>query len=300
MGKRPPDVLQTVPCPLCGAEDDRTLYEQAVSGFDARLTTDVYGGFGRIVRCRRCAMIYRNPREPAEEIETAYRSSEDPDAPSEGECRSINALLSLRVIRDHISQGRLLEVGSSLGYFLNAAQPRFEVVGVEPSRWAARMARERFHVQVLEEDVRPDLFGKETFDVVVAIDVLEHLADPLPVLTCLATFLRPGGILYVVTPNIASFSARLLGRWWWGFRPAHLTYFSPDTLGRMLTGAGFEVRQSRSYGRVFSYGYWMSRLKNYPRFLVGILSFVLALLGWSGKVLYLDTRDSMEVIAVKH
>lgn len=270
-----------------------------MSGFDARLTTDVYGGFGRVVRCCLCGLVYRNPRESDEDIAQAYRLSEDPEALSEGECRSINAHLSLRIVREHMPGGRLLEVGSSLGYFLNAARPLFEAVGLEPSRWAARLARDRFHVQVTEDDLRPGLFGNGTFDVVVAIDVLEHLPDPQLALTCLASFLRPGGILYVVTPNIASFSARLLGRWWWGFRPAHLTYFSPQTLDRMLAQAGLKVRQCRSYGRVFSYRYWMSRLKNYPSFIIGPASAVLSCLGWSGKVLYLDTRDSMEIIAVK-
>lgn len=244
-------------------------------------------------------MVYRNPRESVEEIAAAYRTSEDPDALAEGECRSVNALLSLRVIRDHRPGGRLLEVGSSLGFFLNAAKPWFEGVGLEPSGWAARMARERFQVRVMEDSVRQGLFGTDSFDVIAAIDVLEHLPDPQAVLTTLASFLRPGGILYVVTPDISSFSARFLGRWWWGFRPAHLTYFSPDSLGRMMRQAGLQVSQCRSYGRVFSYGYWISRLKNYPPFIVRLGSAVLSVLGWSGKVLYLDTRDSMEVIAVK-
>jgi SAM-dependent methyltransferase len=292
-------VLQEISCPLCGARDEKTLHEDAISGFDARLTTDVYGGFGRVVRCCRCGLVYRNPREVDEDIVHAYRLSEDPEALAEGECRSINAHLSLRVIREHMPGGRLLEVGSSLGYFLNAARPLFDSVGLEPSRWAARWARERFHVQVTEDVLRPGLFGNGTFDVIVAIDVLEHVTDPQSTLTWLSSFLRPGGVLYVVTPNIASISARVLGRWWWGFRPAHLTYFSPQTLARMLARAGLQVRQSRSYGRVFSYGYWMSRLKNYPSFIVRPVSAVLSWLGWSGKVLYLDTRDSMEIVAVK-
>ncbi|MBK8576123.1 MAG: class I SAM-dependent methyltransferase [Elusimicrobia bacterium] len=292
-------MLQESPCPLCGSREEKKLHEDVGERFDARLTTDVYGGYGRIVRCRRCTLAYRNPKESVEEIESAYRSAEDPEAMVEGECRSINAFLSLRVIREHVPGGRLLEVGSSLGTFLNAARPFFDAIGLEPSRWAARLARERFQVQVIEDVLRPGLFGPSTFDVVVAIDVVEHVPDPQAALSCLASFLRPGGILYLVTPNISSLSARLLGRWWWGFRPAHLTYFSPVTLGRLLSNVGLEVRQCRSYGRVFSYGYWLSRLKNYPSGIVWLISSVLSFLGWSGKVLYLDTRDSMEVIAVK-
>ncbi|MBK8870186.1 MAG: class I SAM-dependent methyltransferase [Elusimicrobia bacterium] len=267
--------------------------------FDARLTTDLYGGCGRVVRCRQCGLAYRNPREATSTIEKAYISNEDPDALGEQECRSINAFLSLKTIREFREGGRLLEVGSSLGHFLNAARSTFDAVGIEPNRWASRWARERFRVDVREGVLSPGLFAPDSFDVVVAIDLLEHVTDPQALVTSLSHLLVPGGVLYIVTPNIESLSCRLLGRWWWGFRPSHLTYFSPKTMARMLSNAGLYVRQCRSYGRVFSYGYWLSRLKNYPSLAVWPISFVLSLMGWAGKVLYLDTRDSMEIIAFK-
>lgn len=251
------------------------------------------------MQCRRCSLVFRNPRESNSTIEKAYIFNNDPDALIEQECRSINAYLSLKTIREFKPGGRLLEVGSSLGHFLNAARSTFEAVGVELNRWASQWARERFRVDVREKNLESGLFPPESFDVVAAIDVLEHVTDPQSLVNVLSTLLRPGGVFYIVTPNVKSLSCRLMGRWWWGFRPSHLTYFSPKTIAQLLSNAGLDIQRNRSYGRVFSYSYWLTRLKNYPSFAVSPISCVLSILGWAGKVLYLDTRDSMEIIAVK-
>ena len=102
-----------------------------------------------------------------------------------------------------------------------------------------------------------------------------------------------------MTPNVRSLSARLLRGRWWGLRPAHLYYFAPDTLTAMLGKAGLEVVLLKSYGRIFTYGYWLSRLKNYPRWVFATARAVIGGLGLENKFLYLDTRDSMELCVLK-
>jgi SAM-dependent methyltransferase len=292
----------SVACPLCGSSDERTLHVRAARAdkpFAAEMTTDVFAAYGRVARCRRCGMAYRNPRETEEHVLQAYAALEDRDYLEERECRGMNALLSLKAMKRHVAQGRLLEIGCSTGFFLNAARLEFDCRGVEPSSWAARIARERFgldvHCGAFETfDARPG-----TFDAVAMIDVIEHVLDPRAVVRRVASLLRPGGIFYVVTPDIASLSARLLGRYWWGLRPAHLTYFSPATLGLLLEEAGLEVRETRSFGRIFTYGYWLSRLAAYPAPIRGLVGALVRTLGWEDKVLYLNTRDTMEVIAAR-
>jgi hypothetical protein len=96
------------------------------------------------------------------------------------------------------------------------------------------------------------------------IDVVEHLPDPRATLRAAASLLREGGLLYLLTPDVESVSARLLRSRWWGLRPAHLYYFSPATLSALLGQVGFEVVLIKSYGRIFTYGYWLSRVRHYP------------------------------------
>lgn len=89
------------------------------------------------------------------------------------------------------------------------------------------------------------------YDVVVGVEVLEHLFLPLDALTEMARVLRPGGVLIVTVPNVAYWRRRLdlalLGRWnplgddrgvaepW---RDPHIRFFNPGSMRRMVAAAG--------------------------------------------------------------
>lgn len=298
------NAFDTVSCNLCGGARSRRLFHRAyqhgspdAASFAA--TTDEYSGYGTIVRCLDCGLVYTNPRPTAAMLAKGYAECDDDLYLQEGTGRSINAHLSLGTIRRFIKSGRLLEVGSATGYFLNAARADFDVEGIEPSESARRVARERFRLDCRGGTFESARIEPASKDAVAMIDVIEHLGDPKSSLRLAAQALRPGGILYLVTPDIGSLSARLLGGSWWGLRPAHIYYFDSRTLRRMLEEAGFEVVLAKSYGRIFTWGYWSGRLRHYPRFIHGTIRAAIGWLGIEEKMLYLDTRDSIEICARK-
>ena len=99
--------------------------------------------------------------------------------------------------------GWLLELGSGLGHLIGLLQDDFRCVGSDLSPWAAR--------QTLRNAPRADalalsaedlvVFPDATFDVVVALHLVEHLADPQDALRQAGRILRPGGLLLFATPN---------------------------------------------------------------------------------------------------
>ena len=298
--------LEEISCNLCGSRRTRLLHERPSSPhlvpeegvFSA--TTDEFQNYGRIVRCLDCGLAYTNPRPRAADIAAGYAACVDEMYLSESTSRSINSHLSLNTVKRFVRSGRLLEVGVSTGYFLNAARVDYEVTGLEPSDWACRIARERFGLAVYPETLESSRrFAPGSFDVVAMIDVIEHLSDPRAAVRRAVELLRPGGLLYLVTPDIGSLSARLLRGYWWGLRPAHLYYFDQSTIGRLLDSEGLEMVLSKSFGRIFSYGYWVSRLKHYPPWIYGSLRWMIRHLDIGDKLLYLDTRDSIEICACK-
>ena len=291
----------SVPCGICGQSDSRRLYgrpeSSASATIEARITTDTYDNYGQIVECRRCGLVFRSPRPPETVVVGAYADLRDDDYLIEENSRAINAHLSMHFIQRFKKAGRLLDVGCFTGHLLNAARLSFDPEGVEPSRWAAGVARERMKLSVTEGTLSDVAAPAASYDVITMVDVIEHFSDPAAALRKARALLKPDGLLYLVTPNIRSLSARLLGRWWWGLRSAHLVYFSPETLTRMLNACGFEVVEMRSYGRLFTYGYWVSRLKNYPGWIYRAAAAVVRRLGVSEKVAYVNTFDSIELAA---
>jgi 2-polyprenyl-3-methyl-5-hydroxy-6-metoxy-1,4-benzoquinol methylase len=297
--------LETVSCNLCGADDFDVLFNSPMEEGDAtRLadyvaSTNRYDRYGRVVRCRRCALVYTNPRLSQETLRAGYTGSVDTDYAEEDASRSINAHIALRTIRKFVRAGRLLDVGCSTGYFLNAARLDFEVHGIEPSRWAADHARERLRLEIQHGGLEDVTLAAGSVDVVSMSDVIEHFSDPRRALERVHGLLKPGGLLYLVTPDISGLAARLLRGRWWGLRPAHLYYFSRATLARLLQETGFRPVLTRSYGRIFTYGYWLSRLKGYPSFVHDTIARGIDALDIHDKLLYIDTRDSVELCAVK-
>jgi len=78
------------------------------------------------------------------------------------------------------------------------------------------------------------------YDVATIVDVIEHVDDPVGVRTLTSEILTPKGIVVVVTPDVDSVAARLLGWRWWHYRIAHIGYFGRKTLAIALRRAGFE------------------------------------------------------------
>jgi 2-polyprenyl-3-methyl-5-hydroxy-6-metoxy-1,4-benzoquinol methylase len=79
------------------------------------------------------------------------------------------------------------------------------------------------------------------FDVLIANDVIEHLDDPLGFLTDLRAHGRPGGTIFIITPDAGSLLARGLGRWWHYYNRYHLSYLSRRSLSHLCARCNLEL-----------------------------------------------------------
>jgi hypothetical protein len=78
------------------------------------------------------------------------------------------------------------------------------------------------------------------FDVITFFDVIEHLSRPDLYVTRALQLLRPGGLLYMETPNVLALPRFLLGQRWTVFNSLHRYYFQPTTMGKFLEQIGFQ------------------------------------------------------------
>jgi len=141
----------------------------------------------------------------------------------------------LRTIQKFARGGRLLEVGVGSGRFLEQARAAgFGVMGCDLSPTVCRRVEERIGVPVHCGSV--DGLPRASFDVVAMHHVLEHVEDPVGFLRSVREVLRPGGIVHIAVPNIASWEARFSG--WNCHVPYHLTHFDSVALARAARAAG--------------------------------------------------------------
>jgi SAM-dependent methyltransferase len=139
------------------------------------------------------------------------------------------------------STNRLLDVGFGSGVVLAVGRDRrWDVFGIERSALAVEQARENGFDHVVEGDFVTAPYAEGFFDVIVMSELIEHLPDPLPFLSAARKFLRPGGLLYLTTPNGAGLSGRVLSSDWTVVAPPeHLQLFSPESLRATLGRCGF-------------------------------------------------------------
>ncbi len=165
-------------------------------------------------------------------------------------------------VERHVRKGRLLDLGCAYGFIMEVAQERgWEVVGIEPAETVAAAAASSLGVKVATDLWRAGL-PASSFDAVLLWDVIEHLPDLRRTLAELVRILRPGGVLSVVTPDLGSLAARILGRRWEEMRkmPEHIYFFNRESLAALLRGAGFELLEWGTVGKRMSLEETLSRL----------------------------------------
>ncbi len=257
-------------CYLCGSPSLRERFSRQGGGDgDAgayRCTSMDHRSKPPVVACGDCGLQYVPPAEVSPRLPELYSQVVDERYLKYEHARRKTFASAFRKIAPFLppGKGRLLEVGSYCGLFLEIARERgFDAVGIEPSRWAARHSREVKGLEVLEGTLEDqDALEEGSFDVAVMWDVLEHLADPLAALRRIHGLLREGGVLCLSTLDIESWLPRLLGRRWPWIMDMHLFYFGRRVLTRMLSEAGFGVASVQVYCHHIAAEYFLEKLES--------------------------------------
>jgi SAM-dependent methyltransferase len=215
-----------------------------------------------VVRCRTCGLMQTDPRPDPRAIRHYYPPTYVPytlgAAPGPSWRQTVRAAawapFRLRYgagdawPRPRPGAQRALDIGCGSGLLLaRLARLGWDPWGIEPDAGAAAAAARRLGPppdRVYRGPAEDAVYPAGSFGLVTLIHTLEHLHEPLAVLTGVRRWLRPGGELRVRVPNSGSAEARLFGRLWDGLDvPRHLYHFTPRTLTLLLERAGFTVQR---------------------------------------------------------
>jgi SAM-dependent methyltransferase len=147
--------------------------------------------------------------------------------------------------------GRLLEIGCGGGAFLAGMRDLgWEVDGVGGDEKVVASADARFGLKVRAGSLESAVFPDDSFDAVALSHMIEHVHDPIRLLSECRRVLKPGGRLVLLTPNVESVGHREFRASWISLDPPrHLHLFSLASLGTAAIRAGLRVESLRTTAR---------------------------------------------------
>lgn len=245
-------MLVKTPCNFCNSDDYVAL---------AQVTISPIHETSWLAQCKRCRLVYVNPR-PTQEREKEFYNSEYFESEAEELWRDSRRQLfekALLRIESTVPKGRLLDVGCGKGYFLDLARKKgWQGVGVDISSSAVRFARNTLSLEVYTGELKKVGLEEGTFDVATAWNVLDQIYDPWGNLREIFKALKRGGLVALRVSNLYFhlYLQRLFNLANYVVPESlkiteptvfHLYMFSPITLRMFLREAGFvDIRVENS------------------------------------------------------
>jgi 2-polyprenyl-3-methyl-5-hydroxy-6-metoxy-1,4-benzoquinol methylase len=278
-----------VKCDLCGQDEAELFLEK--DGFN-------------IVKCKNCSMVYVNPRLKSEKLSDLYNENViSPyhyylETKNEDE-RTFEERINL--IEKHSKPGKLLDVGCSIGTFSIVARNQgWEVFGVDINTQSVNYCRENLKLDVKAGDFEKLDFPEGFFDVIIMNDFLEHVNSPSKALKKANSFLKKGGLIFIVTPKIDSLMAKISKDKWLHLKPnEHIFYFSAKTMDSILKKTGFDVISIKPIGRYRNIGTILTKTSTYSGSLNRIFGKFINNENAKKLSIKLNIRDEMAAIARK-
>lgn len=280
----PTDGLESLKgCPVCGGVGRKLLHDSLTDR-----VFSCAPGIWSLHSCQNCGSGYLNPRPTPETIGLAYQNyythCDTPLYASVGLVEKIKRRLAngyrnyrygtkdvpasylgvfatylmptvrcildagMRHLPNKVKDGRILDFGCGNGAFLSRAQSAgWFVVGTDFDVKAVAAAKARgLDVRLGGTETLDS--SKEQFDIVFLSHVIEHVHNPVELMESCFALLKPGGYLWIETPNISAQGHKLFGENWRGLEPPrHLVIFNFESLQNALKEVGFSKIETQPY-----------------------------------------------------
>lgn len=243
--------LERTACPACASTRISAAYP-----LDA---TPASGSTYTVTRCASCGFEFLAPLPSADDIH-ASMNVEYFDAYVEPGVRAAK-IRNLERLLKHVDMGqvsRVLEVGCADGFLTEHLLDRgFDALGVERDVSVAERAVDRIgRPAVLQGDFQEMEFDAP-FDLILMLDVLEHVPEPRRFLQHAADYLAsPQAQIVVLTPNAGSALHRIMGRHWLGYYIEHCSYLTRASMEVLAARCGLELAGARPFFKLVTVSYF--------------------------------------------
>lgn len=198
---------------------------------------------GEHLKCDVCGIVTRRELPEEDELDrmySEYYSSVSIESDSTHMLSADYALKNHAVYIDLIAStdNNILDYGAGTGDLVNILKNKgYDVDGCEFSLEARNAAYTKYGYEF--KATLDDFKGKE-YDIITAVEVIEHLQEPLISMEKVFSLLKPGGVAYITTPNTNGLKARVQrSEWNEAKKPFHLILFNNLSLKKLSEKAGF-------------------------------------------------------------
>lgn len=230
-----------IPCPLCSNLNYDNLWDLQDYGYS---------------RCSNCSLVYQNPQPIAEDVEKRY-DNDYFDYEIENEKNFLDLiLLGLKDAgfnpQEIAGKGKkILDIGCATGLFLSYMKKLgWETFGVEICKSAAEYGNTNRGLNIYTGTLDTAGYPDDYFDIIHFSHVIEHINNPNIFIEDIYRVLKPGGLIYCITPNINGLQAKLFKENWRSAIADHMILYSVKTLKHILKKHGFRVLKHRTWGGI--------------------------------------------------
>jgi len=203
-------------------------------------TLDVTWPEGYLRRCRECSLVFRDPVASEEKYEALYA-----DTPStvwlSSRPRGDTAIVTEILAKSSAESIDVLDLGCYTGQLLSSLDIRFQKYGVEASKEAAAVAQSN-GINIMARTMSELWKIQKKFDVVVAMDVVEHVLNPSEFLKQMLDLTRPGGLIVVSSGDADVWPWRLAGSaYWYTELIEHVSFISSSWTMQFAAEQGLNI-----------------------------------------------------------
>lgn len=222
--------MNTYKCRCCGSNETIDMGVLPTQTYFAGKLLNPILPSSHLYKCEVCFMLARHPILTPEEYNKLYANAEATVWSSGDHALRPDQQLVLKILKNKkINKCKILDVGCYTGELLAALSNEYLKFGIEMSDKAAMLAKEK-NIEIIGNDLYR-INSNNKFDMVIAIDVIEHTQNPEEFLLNLIKLLNPSGEVIISTGNADSWMWRLLkNKFWYSSFPEHISFISESWL----------------------------------------------------------------------
>jgi SAM-dependent methyltransferase len=196
-------------------------------------------------KCNNCKVVFTYPKPKKQEIQSFYDDKNYFKHWFEyKDIKYVTDNLRVDKLKNYVHCGTLLDYGSGLGYFLDAASKKgFTSYGIETSKFGVEYSNEHYNFNTIQYSGLPLPFKDNFFEAISIWHVLEHIEEPIELLKEFKRILKPNGYLIIEVPNLNGILSVIRGK---KKLPLieHLFHYTPSTLNSLLKISDFRILET--------------------------------------------------------